>query len=162
MFVRARLELDLCWSRGKEEDILKLSLWITGGPSCVYGTWARSLQMKVDTVVESCSLGTLSQSHQASVLRWCRIRIFFLSLSPLFLNWMSATWQVILLDKLGNDNDSIIIKCQDMQPIQLSCCYYTGWCAKEAHKNAVKNINHGTRIQLGKKMFPPLLMPNQW
>ena len=39
-----------------------------------------------------------------------------------------------------------------MQPTKLPCYYYTGWCAKEAHKNAVKNIYRRTCVQLEKKM----------
>lgn len=35
--------------------------------SCIHNACARSLQMKVDTVYQSCNLGTLSQGHQAIV-----------------------------------------------------------------------------------------------
>jgi len=87
----------------------------------------QSLQMKVDTVVQHCNLGTLTQSHKASVfsIDIIFVYIFFPSL-PFFLIGCQPHGKVILLDKLGNDNDRIIIKCQDIQPTQLLCCYYTG------------------------------------
>ena len=83
--------------------------------------------MEVDTVVQSRSVGTLSQSHQASVFYIDIISAYFFFPSPpFFLIGCQPHGKVILLDKLGNDNDRIIIKCQDMQPTQLPCCYYTG------------------------------------
>lgn len=64
MLTSTRLELDSCWSRGKgKRRMLKKSrTW-----SCRRSLHTQNLQVEADTVVQSCNLGTLSQSHQASV-----------------------------------------------------------------------------------------------
>lgn len=155
MFVTARLELGFADPEKEEKKgikgFLKRAKSLNWRRS-LHSTCLRSLQMKVDTIEQSCNLGSLSQNHQAIVFYIYIILVFFfLPSPPFFLIGCHPHGKVILLDKLASDNDRIIIKCQDMQPTKLPSCYYTGWCAKGAHKNAVKNIYRGTCIQLEKK-----------